>query len=421
MAEEKERGGLWKAISSSIIGLFSGAVLMYVSPLVNSAIKPPRPVPNFAYSAEGPQVTFTNRSTGGTQGWWDFGDGSALEAFSPSQGAIVHRFPGPGNFSVKLSLNNLIGEEADRTVTVRVEAGPVPEPVIEELQVVPVTPTTAPATFRVVARVKNAELALWSVDDQPLDLVGSPANQLERYVTFTYYGHKKIRLLAVNDSGKNRAEKEAEVWVDVPGDEPRILIYPSTVRSWTESIPFSACIPPSYSGNQYPFEVTRNVPSDSLILEAHLDQTPSPKLVQNPQLLLGADRKSVVIRGELMRPAGGGVPPSWFGKIELKLGSRVPSSSPQATPVVGKLQLPGRTSVALPPRSMAMAGMRWEVRQGMDRLMADTKVPVAQVVRVRNQPYRVFVHQEGDQIVIDTESAGTPAVNTSTTRPSAPR
>src|SRR5438045_1217889 len=76
-------GGWFKAILTSIFGLFSGACLMYLSPLVDKVIKPSKPVANFAYQAQGLKVTFQNRSTGGQEGWWDFGDGSALEPFMP--------------------------------------------------------------------------------------------------------------------------------------------------------------------------------------------------------------------------------------------------------------------------------------------------------------------------------------------------
>src|SRR5262245_39797562 len=123
MAEESSSrmAGWMKAGLASVFSLISGAVLMYVSPLVNSAIKPAKPVANFAQQVDGLVVTFANRSTGATEGWWDFGDGSALEPFVPAQEALKHTYARPGVYTAKLSLRNFIGEENERTVAVQLD------------------------------------------------------------------------------------------------------------------------------------------------------------------------------------------------------------------------------------------------------------------------------------------------------------
>ena len=124
MAEEKAPGyirGWIKAGITSIMGLCSGAVLMYVSPLVTTAIKPGKPLANFSEHVEGLTVTFQNRATGASDGWWDFGDGSPLEPFAATQEAIIHTFPRASSYNVKLSLRNFLGEENDRTVPVNLE------------------------------------------------------------------------------------------------------------------------------------------------------------------------------------------------------------------------------------------------------------------------------------------------------------
>src|SRR5205085_11475097 len=126
----KIRGWL-KAALTSIMGLCSGAVIMYLSPLVSTAIKPGKPVANFAQHAQGLAVTFQNRATGATEGWWDFGDGSPLEPFSPSQEAITHTYDHPGPYNVKLSLRNFLGEENDRTAPVSFDGNSTTAPVIE--------------------------------------------------------------------------------------------------------------------------------------------------------------------------------------------------------------------------------------------------------------------------------------------------
>lgn len=421
MADEKEKsGGFVKAILSSVLGLLGGAVLMYVSPLVNNAIKPPRPVPNFSFHLDGPTATFNNRSTGGTQGWWDFGDGSALEPFSPNQGAITHRFPSAGTYSVKLSLHNLIGEEAERTVSINVPANASP-PTIEGLTVTPISPrqgrNTAPATFRVVAKLKNADLLIWDIDDQPLEMVTeSGLESVEHHVTFTTYGPKNIRLMAV--SGKHRVEKAADVWVDVPDDDPMIYVQQTSYTCQPRTMPISVSFPPQFNGAVYPFEVVRQVSPESTIVEATLE-SPNEQLVRDVRLVIAADKKSFRVSGELMRHnAAGNVPASWFGKVDLRIAKMSSIGSKRCDPISATLQLPGRTLVTLPPETGGVhGGTEWELRQGMDVVYRDTKAPVTQVVRFKDKSYRVTVTPLGNQMQVDAVEATTlPIFSTSSPR-----
>ena len=110
MGDEKEAGvrskvsGWFKAGVTSVIGLFSGAVLMYGTSLVNTVIKPAKPVPNFSIQVTGSLVNVNNKSTGGTQGWWDFGDGTALEPFDPKVSNVQHTYAKPGTYKVTAKL-----------------------------------------------------------------------------------------------------------------------------------------------------------------------------------------------------------------------------------------------------------------------------------------------------------------------------
>ena len=88
---------------------------------------------NFATQATGLTVQINNRSTGGTQGWWDFGDGTALEPFDPKLDIIKHAYAKPGTYNVKLTLENLLGEEADRTTPVMLDPDSAPRPEISGL------------------------------------------------------------------------------------------------------------------------------------------------------------------------------------------------------------------------------------------------------------------------------------------------
>src|SRR3954447_14124612 len=97
-------GGWIKTLFASLFALVSGAVIMYASPLVDRFIKPAKPLANFEVQAEGLKVVFHNRSTGGLEGLWDFGDGTALEPFVPGQASITHTYAKPGQYTVKLTV-----------------------------------------------------------------------------------------------------------------------------------------------------------------------------------------------------------------------------------------------------------------------------------------------------------------------------
>src|SRR5208282_6115880 len=108
---KKSLAGWIKTLATSLAGALSGAVLMYASPLVDMVIKPANPIANFQSQANGLTVTMQNKSTGGHEGWWDFGDGSALEPFVPDQAAVTHAYAKPASYTVKLTLKNLVGEQ----------------------------------------------------------------------------------------------------------------------------------------------------------------------------------------------------------------------------------------------------------------------------------------------------------------------
>src|SRR5262245_50936453 len=180
MAEEKSDGvksvvGGWiKALVTGVVSLVTGAVIMYLTPLVNSAIKPAKPVANFAAQTDGLTVNFNNRSTGGTQGWWDFGDGTALEPFDDKLEVVKHNYARPGVYSVKLTLQNLIGESNDRTAQVTLDAATTPaSPEIVAFDLKPLTPDQrVPAVYKLLGKVKAATHCILSYgDDRPTEIL----------------------------------------------------------------------------------------------------------------------------------------------------------------------------------------------------------------------------------------------------------
>src|SRR5262249_39365877 len=166
-----------------------------------------RPVANFAVDHEGTTATFHNRSMGVKSGWWDFGDGSPLEPVVPQQEIVPHTYPGPGDYTAKLSVRNLLGEPDERSVTLHLDSPHSEPPAILELDAQPVSPGCyAPATFRVVGKVKNAQVCVWNLDDdRPLEIMTEPSGSLDRLVTFQKPGGYVIKLAAVN--GNQGVEK----------------------------------------------------------------------------------------------------------------------------------------------------------------------------------------------------------------------
>src|SRR5919197_2762134 len=211
-----KKGAWLKAAIGTLAGLFSGAVMMYLSPLFDKVLKPAKPVANFAVEHEGTTVTFHNRSMHGQSGWWDFGDGSPLEPVVAGQEVVTHTYTSPGDYTAKLSVRNLIGEPDERTVTLHLDGTHGEPPAILALDASPVSPGSyAPATFHVVSKVKNAQVCVWELgDDQPLEIQTDPAGTQDRMVTFARPGGYVIKLAAVN--GDQAVEKSEIVNVLEP-------------------------------------------------------------------------------------------------------------------------------------------------------------------------------------------------------------
>src|SRR4029077_6963674 len=170
MAEEKPKRMSWfKAAIGAVVGLMSGAVGMYVSPLIDRVGKPSKPLANFAVETDGLTATFHNRYAG--EGWWDVGDGTPLEPALPQQASISHTYVKPGTFPAKLMVRNFIGDEHERSVSLEVTVScTAPPPAIASLDAVPIgTDRSAPATFRLLAQTTNAERLIWDLggDRQP--------------------------------------------------------------------------------------------------------------------------------------------------------------------------------------------------------------------------------------------------------------
>ena len=199
----KKVSGWLKALVGTIAGAIVGAVAMNASALLDRVIKPAKPVANFAVEHEGTTVTFHNRSSGLSTGWWDFGDGSPLEPVSPKQDVVVHQYPSAGDYTAKLQVANLLGDESERTVTVHIDSGQAQAapPEIRSFDIVPISPGGyAPATFRISSKVKNAQVCVWDYGEPDVlpDVVTDSNNDQDKFVTFKKSGGYLIKLVACN-------------------------------------------------------------------------------------------------------------------------------------------------------------------------------------------------------------------------------
>ncbi len=422
MADEKTGGargvlfGWVKAGVTSVLGLVGGACLMYFTPLIDKVIKPGKPVANFQAEADGLKVVFHNRSSNGTEGWWDFGDGSALEPFQPGQD-VSHTYAHPATYTVKLSLRNLVGEENDRAVTVPLETGaPSTAPVVELLDVKSLSgqPTAyAPATFKVISKVKNADLCVWVLgSEHPIDLAPDTSGVQERYVTFTQPGTHIVRLAAYAGATKQLVEKTQAVRVEAPPQGPGLVMAVLDVTHqvqhvWTREIPRPVVVefPPNEKGNTWKFQ--REVPTQMgyAIIKARLDTDPAKNPnVRGLSLEITPDRQKVRLSGELVKAANS--PTRWVAPLVLSVEQRSQQAARPMSQVNMPLQVPGTTVLPIPMpqgRWVSQAHqVRLQMRDGAALLWQTTQVPQQGDFTLRGQRYRLTATEvSGNQMRID--------------------
>lgn len=415
MADEKAPGKLsgWiKAGITSVLGLCSGAVLMYVSPLVNSAIKPPKPVANFGHQVQGLSVTFQNRSAGGGDGWWDFGDGSPLEAFSSSQEGVTHTYPRPGTYTAKLSLRNFLGDENERSVSVNVDGSVANPPVIDAFQVIPLKPDgTAPATFRVVSRIKNADLCIWSLgDDRPLDISNDTSPTQERLITLQEPGYYTLRLVAV--AGKQTAEKSEAIFVGMsdgttPGATLQVTFEAVRVEKLAKEQNVMVEFPAQHKDAVYNFsKESATVAGGYEIVSAKLAKPATEAFVKNVQIEIAPDKSKVRLSGQLVKAAQKSSQPlKWVPTLALSLERRSRPVVKTSDPIVTNLNVPGTTVLPLPKLTsgweVTSKKLSLELRDGPSIVYRGTQLPSGATVKLKSRSCRVTATEAGDHLRLD--------------------
>jgi hypothetical protein len=411
-AEPPKKGGWLKALCGSLAGLLSGALMMYLSPLVNNVIKPGKPVANFAVAHEGLSVTFHNRSSGGNSGWWDFGDGSPLEPLDPKQEIVTHQYAAAGNYTAKLSLRSLFGEESERTVAVQLEAPRRDPPVLTGLEAASISAGTyAPATFRVAVKSKNADLLVWNLgDDQPLQFETDSPEHQERLVTFDKPGGYVIKVAAV--SGKQAVERNEVVWVNEPPSNSVAVILNVTdqaTRLETLHTTMTVCesFPPNWTEAVWPIDRQLPARPGYEITAAQL-QPVADEAARNVRVQVGPDRQSVRLTGELIRQTEGvlrkPVHTCLLVKVLLTQERRTPVTRP-AVAMTSTVSVPGSVLLALPPLPDrwvdAHRDVRLEVRDGDRLVWQESQLPRGVPVLIQNRRCTLTAVPLGNQVKVD--------------------
>jgi hypothetical protein len=346
--------GWLKAFGTTILGMLSGVLIAYLSPLLDKAVKPAKPVANFQFQANGLNVAFQNHTTGATEGLWDFGDGSALQPYIADQQSVPHTYVKPGPYTVKLTVRNFVGDENERTVTVSVDQASAAPPTIQTFEVLPASPDSyAPATFKILTSIKDAEMCAWSLGAQPLefstDTARANGEQL-RFVTFKEPGQYVIKLAAYNGNSVE-VSKVVEVKKPPVGTLMASLTVTYDAMHVQNKItaPFAReSFPPTAKGNNYPFARDVFGADDGYeFVQVAFTQPVQPAFVRNPQVKISPDKRKIQMSGELIKSSA--QLPVWDVQMQITQQKRSAPAVKTMDPVSVSLAVPGSTLVPLPP------------------------------------------------------------------------
>ena len=449
---KKKGGGWFKAILGTLGGLLSGAVVMYFSAYIDKAVKPAKPVPNFRVEHEGRTVHFQNLSPGYT-GWWDFGDGTELMPADASRQSIDHVYERPGDYNVKLSLTNLLGEESERTVALHVEDPPeAKQPRVVSLEAVRVSPGSgAPAAFKVTARTENALQCIWKVSDgRPCEVVAEETASQERLVKFDKPGNYSVELEAVNETLIDQAKTVVTVKDGPSGGVGVVLAWTDAgTKVKTETIPCTFCdtFRPDAKGDHCPLsgrDHCANCSTDKhkgwVIRDVQVTGANGTKVSMGDRmdmpldsaalglpgahdlhLQIAQDRGSVRLVGDMVRPTGqnGGPPPSVVLQGMMTREWRKETTRTMEVPATLVVPTPGQSTteiVTLPPPppdwvDVQPRKMSLTVSDGTTVLAKDVTAPGQVAVTFQKRRCTLIakpVKDNKDQVRLDLIAAGSP-------------
>jgi len=416
-AARKKSGGWLKAGIVGLLGLGGGAAGTYATAIVNQVVKPTKPIANFSVAAEGLAVTCQNHATG-ESGWWDFGDGSALEPFA-QDAPVTHTYAKPGSYTVKLTVRNFLSDENERSVPVEVAAGAAKDSAAPQVAGFAVTPvgsgSVAPATFRVTADVTNADGCVWDFGDGRVE--AGEGGKIDRMVTFDKPGTFAVQFYA--HGGKLAVKQTATVKVDAAPTGTLMAVLKVTdagsrlhQSSRTEAVAVAAPVgknpSPSFS------KVVQARPGCTITAAAPV--SPAVAGVRNLRVTVAADKRSATLSGDWANEAK---PRGASGSdviVPLKLTEeRTIALPPAVTVVTGTISWPGgRCELPLPPTVPGLTReYQIEIRQtaangqavAVARGPADGRGSVSFPWAAPSGAFRFGATLEGDKVVV-TGAAG---------------
>jgi PKD repeat protein len=448
MAEKEEappaKGGWLKGMLGAVGGMLSGVVVMYLTPWVDKVAKPPVPVANFSVDYDGRTVHFHDKSQPGGDGWWDFGDGSPLVPVSADTTFLSHTYPRPGDYTVKLSLRNVLGDNNDRSVPIHIDGPTASEkPQVTLLQAIPAhqssTPGVvyAPATFRLVSKVDNASLCVWDFGDERCccEVATEAANSQAKHVTFTKPGRYVVKLIAI--SGTDHDERSAVVTVqEAPGNTvsvvANVIDTATCVETVERQVNLGVVYPADFTGNIYPFEqpfkASAGYTIADVVIPSPAGSTASTQMggqtkitldcgslgirsATGVELQIAPDRQSMTVTGQLVRQTGVGAT-ALSMPLVLKQQRQKPAS--QTNPVSATLALPApgttaSTIVTLPaiPNEWinCQRNVQMVMQAGEQVIWQGSQLPQAAVVTVGNRRYSLTATLLSNQLHVDLVDA----------------
>ncbi len=345
---------------------------------MDKAVKPAKPVPNFRVEHEGYTVHFQNLSPG-FQGWWDFGDGTELLPAS-AQDTVMHKYDRPGDYTVKLSLTNLLGEENERTVPLHVEDPPAAkQPRVVSLTAQRVGNSDyAPVMYHILAKTENSPLCILDLGDakEPEVITDGTAN-IDRLVTFAKAGDYVVDLRVINGAVTTHQSEVASVQ-DAPAGAVQIALTAvdagTELKVRTQPIVFNETFRADVKGDASPL-IAREHPAASLddrhkewvIRDVQL-KTVNGQVVslgdktevaldaaafgvpgaRNLRLVASPDRKSVHLTGILVREGqASAILPTLMIQGTMTEEIRKPETRTVPLPAYLQAPAPGKTTTAM--------------------------------------------------------------------------
>jgi PKD domain len=356
--------GMFKVVVGSFLGLCTGAIMMYANAIFDKVVKPPKPVANFSVGeVEGLTVSLQSMASG-QSGWWDFGDGSPLEAYEPEKPLVSHTYTKPGNYRVALSVRNFLNEENSRSISIDLAAPTaspnVLPPTIKGFKVEAISGTQAPATFKITGELENADEVIWRLGGKTEHLTAQ-AGPIEKYVQLDQPGQQHIVLTAFS-----KARKEPQVMVqtvEIQAQKQAVYTATLTVTDSTEKVEkirraetLALRVRDGNGAATTGFQRSVAAPPNCTIQTVELDK--SAKAVIRRESLkveIAQDRKTAVVSGTwsatgdaLFREAGGSDVPLPLIVTE----ERVTRLSPRTSQMSGVLDAKQQIVIRTPPNPM---------------------------------------------------------------------